>query len=54
VPGVVGEAIFAISSPFQDGGSVYVISSDPTINPRSWQPGSGIPGTGVRFGQSVT
>ena len=36
-----GEAIFAISSPFQDGGSVYVISSDPTIDPRSWKPGTG-------------
>jgi hypothetical protein len=54
VPRGDGEAIFAISSPFQDGGSVYVISSDPTINPRSWKPGSGgIPGPGARFGQSV-
>jgi hypothetical protein len=54
VPGGDDEAIFAISSPFQDGGSVYVLSSDPTINPRSWKPGTGgIPGPGVRFGQSV-
>ena len=45
---------YAISSPFQGGGSVYVISSDPTIDPRSWKPGAGsIPGTGFRFGQSV-
>jgi hypothetical protein len=54
VPRGVGEAIFAISSPFQDGGSVYVISGDPTIAPRSWKPGTGsIPGPGFRFGQSV-
>jgi hypothetical protein len=54
VPDRGGEAIFAISSPFQDGGSVYVISSEPKVDPRSWQPGTGtIPGTGVRFGQSV-
>jgi hypothetical protein len=54
VPGSDSEAIFVISSPFQDGGSVYVISSDPTINPRSWKPGTGtVPGTGFRFGQSV-
>jgi hypothetical protein len=46
--------IFAISSPFQDGGSVYVVSSDPRIEPRAWQSGTGgIPGTGVRFGQSL-
>jgi hypothetical protein len=54
VPEGGDEAAFAISSPFQDGGSVYVISSDPTVDPRSWQPGTGaIPGTGFRFGQSV-
>jgi hypothetical protein len=54
LPGRDDEAIFAISSPFQDGGSVYVISSDPKVDPRSWKPGSGtIPGTGFRFGQSV-
>jgi len=54
VPTTEGEAIFAISSPFQGGGSVYVISNDPTIEPRSWKPGTGgIPGTGFRFGQSV-
>ena len=54
VPASDSEAIFAISSPFQDGGSVHVISSDPKIDPRSWQPGTGtIPGTGARFGQSV-
>jgi hypothetical protein len=48
------EAIFALSSPFQDGGSVYVISSDSSIAPRSWKPGvGGIPGVGVRFGLSV-
>ena len=54
LPGRDAEAIFAISSPFQDGGSVYVISSDPKVDPRSWKPGAGgIPGTGSRFGQSV-
>jgi len=54
VPTWEGEVIFTISSPFQDGGSVYVISSDPTIEPRSWKLGAGgIPGTGFRFGQSV-
>ena len=51
----VDEAIFAISSPFQDGGSVYVISSDTTVAPRAWKPGTGgITGVGVRFGQSVS
>jgi hypothetical protein len=46
------ELAFAISSPFQDGGSVYVHSS--TFAPLSWKPGTGgITGTGVRFGQSV-
>ena len=41
----LGESIFAISSPFQDGGSVHVISSNLTIEPRSWKPGTGgIPG----------
>jgi hypothetical protein len=54
VPEGGDEAAFAISSPFQDGASVYVISSDPTVDPRSWQPATGtIPGTGFRFGQSV-
>jgi hypothetical protein len=49
-----GEAIFALSSPFQGGGSVYVVSSDASVRPRSWKPGTGdIPGVGVRFGQSV-
>jgi hypothetical protein len=34
---------------------VYVVSSDSTVAPRSWKPGSGgIPGPGVRFGQSVS
>jgi hypothetical protein len=46
------ELAFAISSPFQDGGSVYVHSS--TFAPLSRKPGNGgITGTGVRFGQSV-
>ena len=49
-----GEAIFAISSPFQNGGSVYVLSSDPAVAPRSWQPDVGtVPGSGSRFGHSV-
>jgi len=53
-PGGFGEAVFAITSG-QAGGSVYVISSDSTVPPRSWQPGAGgIPGPGVRFGQSVS
>ena len=52
-PGGFGEAVFAITSR-QAGGSVYVISSDSTVAPRSWKPGTGgIPGVGVRFGQSV-
>ncbi len=53
-PPTYGEAVFAISSPFQAGGSVYVVSDDPANAPRSWKPGTGgITGTGVRFGQSV-
>ena len=45
--------MFAITSG-QAGGSVYVISSDSTVAPRFWKPGTGgIPGVGVRFGQSV-
>ena len=52
-PPTYGEAAFAISSPFQAGGSVFVLSNDPDLN-RSWKPGTGgISGTGVRFGQSV-
>ena len=51
---VYGEAVFAVSSPFQGGGSVYVVSDDSANAPRSWKPGTGgIGGTGVRFGQSV-
>ncbi len=51
--GGYGESVFAITSG-QDGGSVYVVSSDSSNAPRSWKPGTGnIPGTGVRFGQSV-
>ena len=49
-----GESAFAISSPFQGGGSVFVLSNDPDLN-RSWKPGTGgIEGTGVRFGWSVS
>ncbi|AXT84604.1 hypothetical protein C6I20_04945 [Aeromicrobium sp. A1-2] len=44
-----GEAVFAITSPNQDGGSVYVLSS--TEESRAWQPGP--EQTGARFGQSV-
>jgi len=50
-PPTYGEAVFAISSPFQNGGSVYVLSNDPNKT-RSWQPEAGA--TGVRFGQSVS
>ncbi|HSU37100.1 MAG TPA: hypothetical protein VLJ88_15690 [Propionibacteriaceae bacterium] len=49
-PSSYGESAFAISSPFQAGGSVFVLSNN-AANNRSWQPGAG--GTGVRFGQSV-
>jgi len=52
-PSLYGEAAFAISSPLQGGGSVFVLSSNPDLN-RFWKPGTGgISGTGVRFGQSV-
>jgi len=52
-PSLYGEAAFAISSPFQAGGSVFVLSNDADLN-RSWKPGTGgISGIGVRFGQSV-
>ncbi len=51
--GGYGESVFAITSG-QDGGSVYVVSSDSATAPRSWKPGTGgIPGIGVRFGRSV-
>ncbi|HSU37101.1 MAG TPA: hypothetical protein VLJ88_15695, partial [Propionibacteriaceae bacterium] len=52
-PSSYGESAFAISSPFQAGGSVFVLSNNPANN-RFWKPGTGgISGTGVRFGQSV-
>ena len=52
-PGGYGEGVFAITSS-QAGGSVYLVSSDTTVEPRSWKPGDGsIPGIGVRFGQSI-
>ena len=50
-PPTYGEAVFAISSPFQGGGSVYVVSDDAATAPRSWKPAIGR--VGVRFGQSV-
>jgi hypothetical protein len=54
LPGHADGPVLAISSPFQDGGSVYLVSSDPTTHPWSWQPGTGtIPGRGFRFGHSV-
>jgi len=40
------EVAFAVSSPFQDGGSVYVVSD--AYGARSW-----VPTSGVRFGFSV-
>jgi hypothetical protein len=45
-PGTDAEVAFAVSSPFQDGGSVYVVSD--AYPARSW-----VPTAGVRFGQSV-
>ena len=52
-PSSYGESAFAISSPFQAGGSVFVLSNDQANN-RSWKPGTGgITGIGVRFGQAV-
>jgi hypothetical protein len=52
-PSRYGEAAFAISSPFQAGGSVFVLSNDPNLN-RSWRPGTGgITGPGVFFGRSI-
>jgi hypothetical protein len=45
-PGTDFEVAFAVSSPFQDGGSVYVVSD--AYPARSWEPT-----TGVRFGQAI-
>jgi hypothetical protein len=54
--GLIGqeEQSLAISSPFQDGGSVFVFDLVHENN-RAWKPGTGgIGGVGVRFGQSVS